>query len=83
MLGMGETREEVEETLHDLREAGCTSLTIGQYLSPSSTHFPVARYVAPEEFTEWIHIGKSMAFESVVASPLVRSSYNAHLAYKG
>lgn len=77
MLGLGETSEEILETLKDLREAGCEVITIGQYLQPSRKHFPVKRYVEPCEFEEYARLGKKMGFRHVESGPLVRSSYHA------
>ena len=77
MLGLGESRDEVKETLVDLLLAGCTNVTIGQYLAPSKQHLPVARYILPAEFEEWERYAKGLGFQQVVASPLARSSYNA------
>jgi lipoyl synthase len=77
MLGLGETECELLETMGDLRRAGCSFLTLGQYLSPSEEHLPVARYVSPREFEQWAEIGRSQGFERVAAGPLVRSSYHA------
>ncbi len=77
MLGLGETGEEVEAVLGDLRQVGCTMLTLGQYLAPSIHHFPVARYVEPKEFELWRQKALNAGFESVAAGPLVRSSYRA------
>jgi lipoic acid synthetase len=81
MLGMGEGRLEIEQTLCDLRGAGCTSITLGQYLAPSSRHFPVARYLSPDEFTELASLARSLSFSSVVSGPLVRSSYHARQSW--
>jgi lipoic acid synthetase len=77
MLGFGETESEVKKTLMDLKYAGCTSITLGQYLAPSKDHVPVARYVPPEEFEMWAAAARDMGFISVAAGPLVRSSYRA------
>jgi lipoic acid synthetase len=77
MLGMGETRQEISETLVDLRRAGCRYVTLGQYLAPSKKHHPVVRYVTPDEFNEWAEFARQMGFEEVTAGPLVRSSYRA------
>jgi lipoic acid synthetase len=77
MLGIGETNEEIRQTLEDLRTAGCKFLTIGQYLQPSEDHLPVDRYVTPEEFNEWADVAKRLGFERVTSSPLVRSSDHA------
>jgi lipoic acid synthetase len=77
MLGLGEESPEVEEVLKDLRAVQCDMLTLGQYLSPSLHHVPVARYVRPEEFVSWQRQALSLGFKSVAAGPLVRSSYKA------
>lgn len=77
MLGLGETEDEIKNVIRDLKKAGCTRLTIGQYLAPSKAHAPVARYVAPEEFDMWASTALDMGFTSVAAGPLVRSSYHA------
>jgi lipoic acid synthetase len=77
MLGLGETPEEVEVALRDLRAAGCDIVTIGQYLRPSSGHLPIQRYYEPEEFARFADLGKSLGFRHVESAPLVRSSYHA------
>jgi len=77
MLGLGETREEVLETMNDLLDAGCQVMTIGQYLQPSPRHYPVKEYVRPETFSEYKTIGLDKGFQFVESSPLVRSSYHA------
>jgi lipoic acid synthetase len=77
MLGLGETLEEVRETLRDLRAHGCEMLTLGQYLQPSRDHLPVARYVTPEEFEQLGDYARALGFGSVASAPLVRSSYHA------
>jgi lipoic acid synthetase len=77
MLGLGETRDEVIAALHDLREAGCQRLTLGQYLRPSLAHIPVARYWTPEEFDGLGAIARELGFAQVRSGPLVRSSYHA------
>jgi lipoic acid synthetase len=77
MLGLGETHNEIEETLIDLKRARCRYFTLGQYLAPSQHHFPVARFVPPEEFSQWAAIAGQMGFTEVAAGPLVRSSYQA------
>ena len=81
MLGLGETKREVIEVMNDLREADCALLTIGQYLQPSPKHHPVVRFVPPEEFAEYIGIGKDMGFIEVASAPLVRSSFRAAELY--
>jgi lipoic acid synthetase len=78
MVGLGEEWDEVIATLADLRGVGCGILTIGQYLSPSSAHLPVARYYHPEEFDMLKATALSMGFGHVESGPLVRSSYHAH-----
>lgn len=77
MLGLGETREEVLQTMDDLLEAGCKVMTIGQYLAPTSTHMPVVDYIKPEQFDEYRNIGIRKGFKFVESAPLVRSSYKA------
>ena len=77
MVGMGETDEEVEQTIRDIRETGATFLTIGQYLPPSAEHWTLERYVTPETFKAWEEFAKSIGFTHVAAGPLVRSSYYA------
>jgi lipoic acid synthetase len=77
MLGLGETENEIKQTLVDLKHAGTRSLTLGQYLAPSKDHVPVARYVPPEEFEMWAETAHTMGFSSVASGPLVRSSYRA------
>lgn len=77
MLGLGETKEEVLQTMDDLIEAGCKVMTIGQYLAPTATHMPVVEYITPEQFTEYKKIGLEKGFKFVESSPLVRSSYRA------
>lgn len=77
MLGLGETREEILETMDDLRSAGCSVMTIGQYLQPSEKNVEVAEYVRPETFEEYRRIGKEKGFAHVESAPLVRSSYHA------
>ncbi len=77
MLGLGETEAEIHRVLRDLCEAGCQLLTLGQYLQPSRTHQPVARYVPPEEFPSLKTFGLQLGFRHIEAGPLVRSSYHA------
>ena len=77
MAGLGETPEEVEELMDDLRQAGCHILTIGQYLQPSFKHYPVAEYVTPAQFAAYKEIGLSKGFDQVESAPLVRSSYHS------
>ncbi|MCL4157819.1 UNVERIFIED_CONTAM: hypothetical protein GTU68_055302 [Idotea baltica] len=77
MLGLGETDEEVVETMEDLRSVGCDVLTLGQYLQPTNDHLPVVEFVTPERFKELEAIGLKMGFRFVESGPLVRSSYHA------
>lgn len=77
MLGLGETREEVRAVLADLRQAGVTRLSLGQYLRPSLDNLPVARYVHPDEFTQYEADARALGYTWVKAGPLVRSSYYA------
>jgi len=77
MLGLGETREEVQEAMRDLRLNGVDLLTLGQYLRPSDWHLPVHEYVTPEAFEELRAEGEALGFAYVTAGPLVRSSYRA------
>ena len=76
MVGLGESKEEIIELMGDLKQAGCSLLTIGQYLAPSKKHCPVAKYYHPEEYKELEEIGKGLGL-IVFAGPLVRSSYCA------
>lgn len=77
MLGLGETRGELLDTLVDLRDVGCDFLTLGQYLQPSPAHLPVIRYVPPAEFDELGTAARQLGFEQVASGPFVRSSYHA------
>ena len=82
ILGMGETRDEVEQALGDLVEAGCELITITQYLRPSPRHHPVERWVQPEEFVELADVATELGFSGVMSGPLVRSSYRAGKLYE-
>jgi lipoic acid synthetase len=77
MLGLGETYQEVLETMEDLRSVGVDILTLGQYLQPTPKHLPVAEFIIPERFMEYKEIGLKMGFRYVESGPLVRSSYHA------
>ena len=77
MLGLGETREEILETMDDLLAAGCQVMTIGQYLQPSKLHYPVRDYINPDTFAEYGEIGRKKGFRHVESAPMVRSSYHA------
>lgn len=77
MLGLGETEQEVLETMHDLRKAGVSVMTIGQYLQPTRNHLPVKAFITPEQFALYEKEGLAMGFRHVESGPLVRSSYKA------
>ncbi|MFH0910554.1 MAG: lipoyl synthase [Planctomycetota bacterium] len=77
MLGLGETRAEVLDVARELAAAGCAVLTLGQYLSPSAEHLPVAEYLRPEAFVELGNAARALGFRHVASAPFVRSSYNA------
>ncbi len=77
MLGLGETRGELLETLADIRGTGCDMLTLGQYLTPTLKHVPVSRYLPPEEFDELKSLAQMLGFPHVASGPYVRSSYHA------
>ncbi len=83
MVGLGETLEEVEQVMRDLRAHGVDMLTVGQYLQPSVHHLPVARYVTPAEFERIAELGRALGFSHVASGPLVRSSYHAELQAGG
>jgi lipoic acid synthetase len=78
MLGLGEEKNEVIETLHELAEANVDIVTLGQYLQPTKKHLPVKRFVTPDEFKEYEKIGLDLGFRHVESGALVRSSYKAH-----
>ena len=82
MVGLGETRNEIAETMADLRAVDCDLLTIGQYLRPSDKHAPLSRWYTPDEFEELREVGESMGFRHVASGPLVRSSYHADEQHK-
>lgn len=77
MLGLGETRDEILQTMDDLLAAGCEVMTIGQYLQPTKAHYPLQEYVTPEIFAEYGEIGRKKGFRHIESSPMVRSSYHA------
>jgi lipoic acid synthetase len=77
MLGIGEEKEEVLQSMHDLVENGCDVLTLGQYLQPTQKHLPVMRFVHPDEFAFYREEGYKMGFDYVESGPLVRSSYHS------
>ena len=82
MVGLGETDEEVQRVMRDLRDVGCDILTIGQYLAPSDAHVPVARFVTPEQFATWEAEAKAMGFVAAACGPFVRSSYKAESLFQ-
>jgi lipoic acid synthetase len=77
MLGLGETDEEIIETMTDLRSVGVDILTLGQYLQPTPKHLPIQEFITPELFDKYGQLGKEMGFRYVESGPLVRSSYHA------
>jgi lipoic acid synthetase len=77
MVGLGETWDEIIETMRDLRTVNCDLLTIGQYIRPSDKHIALSKWYSPKEFTELSCEGKRMGFRHVASGPLVRSSYHA------
>jgi len=81
ILGLGETRDEITQALHDLHSAGCDLITITQYLRPSPLHHPVVRWVKPEEFVELKNEADEIGFAGALSGPLVRSSYRAGRLY--
>ena len=82
MVGLGENDDEVETAIKDLRNAGVSMLTIGQYLPPSSNHWSLERYVHPDVFERWKHFAMDLGFTNVASAPLVRSSYHAEAFVK-
>jgi lipoic acid synthetase len=77
MLGFGERADEVAAALKDLRDSGCDIVTLGQYLSPSSKHYPVKEFISPEQFKIYADIARDLGFKNVLSGPKVRSSYRA------
>ena len=77
MIGLGETYNQIEETLHDLHNVGCDILTIGQYIQPSKEHLSVAKYYELEEYETLKQMAREIGFKNFQIGPLVRSSYNA------
>lgn len=77
MLGLGETDDEVMETMKALRAAGVEAVTLGQYMQPTKRHLKVIEYVTPEKFKHWENIGQELGFLYTASGPLVRSSYKA------
>lgn len=81
MLGLSETREELQEAMQDLLKHGCRMLTLGQYLQPTPKHLPVTEYIHPDRFEEYKSIGLALGFKAVFSGPFVRSSYLADEQY--
>ena len=77
MVGLGESNDEVLQTLHDLHDAGVRIVTLGQYLQPTAAHYPVAEYVTPEKFEEYRKAAYGIGFDYCASGPMVRSSYLA------
>lgn len=77
MLGLGETDQEVEQTMQDLRDAGVDAVTLGQYMQPTKRHLRVIEYVTPQKFKMWENVGNRLGFLYTASGPLVRSSYKA------
>ena len=77
MVGLGETFEQIEETLTDLKHAGCDIVTIGQYIQPSKQHLEVSKYYTPEEFEQLQKLAQKVGIKHYQINPLVRSSYRA------
>jgi lipoic acid synthetase len=82
MVGLGETHEQIIQTMEDIRSTDCDIMTIGQYLAPSSKHTPVEKFYSMEEFSFLKEVGESLAFRCIESGPLVRSSFNAYESYK-
>ena len=83
MLGLGESEEEIVSCMEDCRRHGVDVITLGQYLQPTRNHFPIARYVTPEEFEHYRQLGLERGFMEVVSGTLVRSSYRAERVLEG
>ena len=77
MLGLGETPEEILQTMDDLRAVGCEVMTIGQYLQPTRNHYPVQEYIHPDVFEQHRLAGIEKGFRHIESAPMVRSSYHA------
>ena len=82
MVGLGESFEEIEETLIDLKNVGVDIVTIGQYIQPSKAHLPVEKYYTLEEFEELRNLAKKIVFKNYQIDPLVRSSYKASISWQ-
>lgn len=77
MLGLGETDQEIEQTMQDLKDADVDAITLGQYMQPTKRHLRVIEYVTPEKFKAWENVGNQLGFLYTASGPLVRSSYKA------
>ena len=77
MLGLGETPDEILQTMDDLLAVNCQIMTIGQYLQPTKENYPIQEYVHPDQFAEYGRIGKEKGFRHIESAPMVRSSYHA------
>lgn len=82
MLGMGESESEVISLMRDLRESSLDIITLGQYLAPSPEHYPVKRFISPEEFSYYRDVALAIGFKAALSGPLVRSSYQAEKVYR-
>ncbi len=82
MLGLGETEREVITAMEDLRESLCDILTLGQYLTPSPSHYPIKEFIDIEQFQKYEQIGLGLGFKKVISGPLVRSSYQAEEVFR-
>lgn len=81
IVGVGESVDEIHETIDDIVQAGVDIMTIGQYLTPSTSHYPISRFVTPEEFEGFKKFGEDKGLKCVISGPMVRSSYKANAAY--
>ncbi len=82
MLGLGEQEKEVGQVMQDLKDNGCSMLTLGQYLQPSKDHLAVKEYITPEQFVRYAEMARALGFKNVASAPLVRSSYHADIQAK-
>ncbi len=82
MVGLGENRKEIIQTMKDIKDANCDIITIGQYLTPGSSHAPVSKFYSAEEFSFFKKMGESLGFKCIQSGPLVRSSFNASASYE-
>ena len=82
MVGIGESDDEIHQTMQDLRSQDVDLLTLGQYLRPTANHLPIDRWVTPDQFNEYRELGLKMGFMEVASGPLVRSSYRADRVFE-